>query len=479
MLKVIAMSDRSSWSEVFSPRYASVSVILCLGVALLAFNAFLATVSLPTAVAELGGVALISWALTLYLVLAIVGGSAAALLKLRLGSKSALLVSAGVFLLGTLIAANASSMPLVLLGRALQGLGEGVVAAICFALIPELFPSRLVPKVFGMQAMIWAIAAFGGPALAGLLTELVSWRAAFLVSVPFVVVFAIMVGRVVPGKGATTGPSVGSFPGLRLLAIGSGIMAVALAAVAAPLPAIGLLVAAAALLVLAVWLDARSRDRLMPPDAFRPVTVVGAGLWMCLLINVAGAGSAVYLVFVVQHLWGIGPTLAGATAAVLAVAWSISAITVANVRQRETRKILIRLGPALIGSGLLLVLGGLETDLVPLVIVGQLTIGSGFGICNGYLNLTMMEAASDAERDRTSALMPTTQSAGNAIGAALAGVAANAAGLATATGDAAIKLAVVPVYLLGAAMAALALLAAWRMVSLVRPHDAASAFATG
>ena len=45
------------------------------------------------------------------------------------------------------------------------------IAAICFALIPELFPSRLVPKVFGLQAMIWAIAAFGGTAAAGLLTE--------------------------------------------------------------------------------------------------------------------------------------------------------------------------------------------------------------------------------------------------------------------------------------------------------------------
>src|SRR5690606_40405673 len=115
------------------------------------------------------------------------------------------------------------------------------------------------------------------------------------------------------------------------------------------------------------------------------------------------------------------PTAAGALAATLAVAWSASAILVANVRSKETRKTLIRLGPAMIGTGLLLVLAGLELDQVVIVVIGQLIIGSGFGTCNGYLNLTMMEAASDAERDRTSALMPTTQSAGNAIGAALAG----------------------------------------------------------
>lgn len=466
------------WSEIVQPRYASVTLILCLGVSLLAFNSFVATVSLPTAVQELGGVALISWAVTLFLVFAIVGGSGAALLKQRLGARAGLLLSAGIFLAGTLIAAYAGSMPVVLVGRALQGLGEGVVAAICFALIPELFPSRLVPKVFGMQAMIWAVAAFGGPAVAGLLTELVSWRAAFAFSVPLVLIFAVMVVFVVPAHDRDGGRRV-QFPGLRLFTIGLGIMLVALAGLASPLPASGLLAGAGLLLAGAVWLDGRSRDRLMPPDAFRPVSVVGTGLWMSLLINVAGAGSAVYLVLVVQQMWGFGATLAGALAAVLAVAWSFSAICVANVRRKETRKTLIRLGPAMIGLGLALVLAGLLLDQLGVVIAGQLLIGGGFGTCNGYLNLTMMEAASDAERDRTSSLMPTTQSAGNAIGAALAGVAANMAGMASAVSAAQIKVAVVPVYGVGMAMALLALLAALRTTALVRPQDASSSFAAG
>jgi hypothetical protein len=56
-------------------------------------------------------------------------------------------------------------------------------------------------------------------------------------------------------------------------------------------------------------------------------------------------------------------------------------------------------------------------------------------------------------------------------------VAANSAGLATAKSVADIKLAIVPVYLLGALMAALALAAAWRTVGLIRPQDAASRFA--
>jgi len=49
-------SSSGSWAEIFTPRYASVTLILCIGVALLAFNAFLSSISLPTAVQEMGTV---------------------------------------------------------------------------------------------------------------------------------------------------------------------------------------------------------------------------------------------------------------------------------------------------------------------------------------------------------------------------------------------------------------------------------------
>ena len=472
------MSDTvdGRWAEIFGPRYLPVTTILALGVSLFAFNVFLSATALPSAVQELGGIEVISWATTLYLVFAIVGGAAAALIKRRLGSRLALIGLASVFLVGTLIAASAGAMPQVLVGRAVQGLGEGVVAALCFALIPELFPSRLVPKVFGMQAVVWAIAAFGGPAAAGALTELISWRAAFLINVPLVLIFGVMVLLVVPASQKVAGNS--GFPGLRLAAIGAGTMLVALAAIAPPASAALLLLGAAIALIGAVWMDRRSTERLMPLDAFSFSTAVGSGLWLFLLMPIAGAATAVYLVLLLQQLWGYGPTLAAALGAVMAIGWSCSSVTVANVRQRAIRRILIRTGPVLLALGLVAVLISLETSQLPVLILGQLAIGMGFGISNGYIMLTIMEASSDAERDRTAALLPTTQSAGNALGAALAGVAANAAGYAQAVGNGEILVAIVPLFLMAMGFAVLAWFAALRMVHLAKSTPIAQ-FAEG
>ncbi len=287
---------------------------------------------------------------------------------------------------------------------------------------------------------------------------------------PLVLIFGIMVALVVPTRSGPVVTGLG-FPGIRLTAIGGGIMLVALAGISSAGVAAALLAGAAILLTAAVMIDRRSRERLMPTGAFWPDTVVGSGLWMVLLMPIAGATSAVYLVLLLQQLWGYGPTLAGVVGAVMAVAWSLSAVTVANARRRSTRKLLIRTGPVLVAAGLLGVLAGLEWTSLPLLIAAQIAIGAGFGISNGYLNLTLMESAPEGERDRTSALLPTTQSAGNAIGAALAGLAANSVGFAAATTREDMLVAIVPVFVLGATAAGLALLAALRTTVLV-PREA-------
>lgn len=459
------VDESGRWVEILRPPYAAATATLCLGIALFAFNGFLVTTALPTAVIELDGVALISWSLTVYLVFAIMSGACAALLKRRFGARMALSVAAVVFLVGSLVAAAASTMPELLIGRLLQGIGQGVIAALCSVLTIEMFPLRLVPKVFGIEAVIWALAAFGGPLGAGVLTELVSWRAAFLINVPMAVLFIGLVLWIVPRE-ATDSARL-SIPALRLAIIGGGILMVSLASIARdPRIAAVLLVLAVLALAGAVLLDRRGRTRLMPPDAFSVATTLGSGLWVILLMPMAQAASTVYLVLVLQKAWGYGPILAGAVGVIMALSWSGAAMPVANVRSIEFRRTLIRTGPALVALGMIGTLVAFRLDLLVLLVLAQIAVGSGFGITWGFLSQTVMVAASQEERDRASALLPTIQNAGFAIGAAVAGLVANLAGFAAATtSDAAIQ-AVLVVFGVAAAVAALALFAAIRTTAL-------------
>ncbi|WP_417408425.1 MFS transporter [Hoeflea sp.] len=458
----------ADWGELLQPHNLAATATLCLGIALFAFNEFFISTALPSAVGELGGAALLSWAFTLFLVFAIVGGMMAADMKQRFGARATLLASAGVFIAGTMLATMAGSMQQVLVGRLLQGAGEGVVAALCYALIPELFPSRLVPKVFGAEAIVWAAAAFTGPALAGGLTEYWSWRAAFFASIPAAAIFIVLVVVIVPRRGPAL-HSRTKIPFGRLLAAGLAILMISLSGtIERLLPVFALLAAASVSLVMVVRSDLRSRNPVLPRTAFALGSPLGTGLWVVLLMPLAHAAGSVFLVYALQHLWGLGPTAAGLLSAVMAVSWSLTAIAVASIGSRSVRHRLLLCGPFLLTAGL----GGLTvasaSGMLWLVGPAQAAIGAGFGVSWGTLSQLMMDVSDESERDRTSAMLPTLQSSGYAIGAAVFGLLANLLGFGEHIPDTILRTAMLSVFGSASLIAAVSILCGLRMARLAR-----------
>jgi MFS family permease len=459
------------WGELMRPRYLVSTITLCLGVALFAFNEFFISTALPTAVEELGGASLLSWAFTLYLVFAIIGGLVSANLKQRFGARNTLLAAAAIFVAGTVLATSATAMTEVLAGRLLQGAGEGVVAALCYALIPELFPSRLVPKVFGAEAIVWAMAAFSGPLVAGGLTEHFSWRAAFFVSIPAAAIFIILVLAIVP-RGVAGGTQAPAIPFARLMAAGAGILMISLSGIAGGiLPMSALLAGAAVVLVTVVYLDRRAPNPVLPRAAFTANKALGTGLWVILLMPLSQAAGSVFLVYSLQHLWHLGPTAAGALSAVMAISWSLSAIGVASLRSLALRNRIMLAGPVLLTIGLAFVVIAIGTDMIWFILPGQAMIGAGFGISWGTLSQLMMDVSTDGERDRTSAMLPTLQSAGYAIGAAVFGLAANVMGFGAAAPAETMRHAMLVVFGSGCVVAVLAVVLATRTAGLARAQQ--------
>ncbi|MBP1850320.1 MFS transporter [Rhizobium halophytocola] len=452
------------WLEIFTGTYAPTTTMLCLGVAIFSFNGFLVSTTLPTAIAEIGGARLISWSVSLFLTASIIAGMMAAHAKQRFGARASLTAAGGTFLLGTLIAANAGSMPQLLVGRIGQGLGDGLIAATCYTLIPDIYPKRLMSKVFGTEAAVWAIGAFAGPVLAGLLTEFVSWRAAFYVNVPIILTFLafvlLILPKSVPGDGAEPH---GPIPVLRLGLICLGMLAVMIAGVVEDRILSGLLLALAlAGFPLTARLDRRAPNGLLPRSAFGFSSLSGLGFWVVVMMSVAQAASGVFMVYGLQNLWHFGPTIAGSTGALMAICWSLSAVLVANIHHPRLQITLIWVGPLLQTIGIGFITTGFLSGHLALIITGQIFVGCGFGTSWSFISQTMMAASLSSERDKTSALLPTLQSAGFALGGAIAGFTANAAGFVNGASGEAVRQPVVAAFSLASLLAALAVAAAVR-----------------
>ncbi len=408
--------------------YAGAGWTLALGVGLHALAWFMVSTAVPGTVAELGGAPLVAWLTTAFEGASIVAGAAGGLTKQRIGPRRAMLTAVGLFALGLVVAAAAPSMEVVLAGRLLQGLGEGLVLALSYVLIKDLFPERLVPRAFGMLAVVYAVAAFLGPVLAGLLTDLVSWRAAFAAPLLLVMVLVVLVLRVLPAD-APREPAA-AVPLGRLLLLAGAIFSFALTGNVSGAPAvIALALAALLALLTALWLDARAPRPLLPRTAFRPGTAVGLAYWVILLMPVAVSGSYVFTPLFLVVTFDFGVTLAGYFFSLTALAWSATALLVARVDSRAWTRRLVAIGPLLQSLGLLAVWAGFAAVGPAAVALGLASIGGGFGVSWAFLNQEVVRHTPRGEADLAAGLVPTVLTGGFALGAAFAGLLGNLGGV--------------------------------------------------
>jgi len=403
-------------------------VLVNLGVGTHAIVWFMVVTAMPSVVEDLDAAPYLSWATSIYLVATILGGASMALLKARLGARPALVLAGIVVMAGGLLAASAPGIALVLAGRALQGAGEGVLVALSYALVRELFDIRLLPRVFGIQAVTWAFAIFLGPLAGGLLTEAWSWRAAFIGTALLPLPMLVLVRWVLPGTPTRSAQRV-VLPTLRLFLLVLGVMAIAVSNLMQPVVwGVLLVLLGFGLIAMMLHLDRASTRHLFPtvfPGLAHPVSI---GLWILLLMPLAHMCISVYTPYLLQFHRGQSPTMAGYLGAVHAVAWSVAAVLVARLTPRG-QAVCIQAGPVLIGTGLAGLAWALPAQPMAWVVVSLLLIGSGFGVSYAFLNQRVMAAAQKGQEDATAGSAPTLGALGGAIGAAIAGLVGQAVGL--------------------------------------------------
>lgn len=403
-------------------------LLVNLGVGMHAMIWYMASTVIPSTVAELQAAAYIGWATSVYLVTMILGAVLMAPAKARLGARAAMLLAGVIVMLGGMVAALAPSIAAVLLGRALQGLGEGMLVALSYALVRELFETALVPKVFGIQAATWGIAIFLGPMVGGWLTEVWSWRAAFWGTAALPLPLLALAWRILQ-QPAQSSPTLPPVPLWRLALLATGVMAITVADRLTPWTTGFASVTGGVLLIAAVVvLDRRAAPHLFPTVFAGLHHPVSLGLWVILLMPLAQAPVYVYGPYLLQMHRGLSPTMAGIMGATHAIAWSITAMLAPLLPTRWHSRTIVA-GPALLSFGLAGLAFSIAARPLEMVVASLVLVGMGFGICNMFINQRILAAAQSGQEDATAGAIPTLQGLGGAVSAALAGLAANALGL--------------------------------------------------
>lgn len=408
--------DESAAAGIWDAAHRRTTVGLLTLVTLVAFEAMAVGTAMPSAVAELDGVAWYAWPFSAFLITSIVGMVVGGEMGDRRSPRPGVLAGVLVFATGLLIAGIAQHMAVLVLGRAVQGLGAGVVIVLLYVIVGQAYSPQLRPRLFGAFAAGWVLPALIGPLAAGLVTTHLGWRGVFLGLLPLVGAgLALLLRATSDGTPhRDVAPDRRSNAPYALLA-GAGIAGVQYAAQRLDLASVGLAVLGAAALTVGL-------RRLLPRGTVRARTGIPAVVACRGLLAGAFFGMDALLPFILTEQHGWSAATAGLPLTAGAVGWVVAA-QLQGRRPDVPRQRVLRTGFVLLAAGLVAtvstavpVLGGWPAYLTWAV------AGVGMGLGMPSVGVLLLDQSPEAERGANSAALQISDVTASALCVGLSGV---------------------------------------------------------
>jgi len=355
---------------------------LVLGMLIVALGQMIFATALPTVVADLGGVDKMSWVITVYLLTMTIGLPVYGKLGDQIGRKPLFVGAILLFLAGSVVGALAPTIDLLIVARAVQGLGGGGLMVLSQAIVADVVPARQRGRYMGIMGAVFGLSSVLGPLLGGFFTDGPGWRWALWFNVPvcLVALGVAVVSLHLPRRGTA---ARADWPGIVLMAVGTTALILATtwggqryAWTDPRILGLGALFLACAVGFVAV--ERRAADPLIPMSLFaeRNFTVTtGAGL----IVGVAMFGCVVYMPTYIQMVHGLDPTTAGLMVTPMMAGMMGTSIVIGFVVSRTGRyKWYPIVGTLVMAVGLWFIGSLEETD--SLVHLGAVLFVFGFGL---------------------------------------------------------------------------------------------------
>lgn len=134
----------------------------------------------------------VQWMTSIYLLIVAIIVPLSAVFKASYKTKTLFTVANLLFICGLVIDAFAIDFPLLLFGRAIQGVGTGIALPLMFNIIMEQVPQSKVGMMIGVGNLITGIAPAIGPTFGGIIASQLNWRWVFYILIPFLIISFIL-----------------------------------------------------------------------------------------------------------------------------------------------------------------------------------------------------------------------------------------------------------------------------------------------
>lgn len=390
--------------------------------------------AMPTIGHALGQAEYLPWIVTAYLITATALAPLYGKLSDIYGRRPIIYAAIIIFLAGSIVSAAAPSMLILILGRALQGVGGGGLMTMAQTVIGDLVPPRERARYAAWIAGTWAAASIAGPLLGGVFAQHFHWSFVFWINIPLgIVAMAIINAPLKKLPTITIQHSVDWLGAFLLIAATSALLLVlnwggSRHPWSSP-EVLGLAVLSAILWMLFSLRLLRAREPLISLEVLRNPIVLGGTLSLFAL-QAANIGFSVYLPIYLQSVHGLSVSASGVALLGPMLATVVGAALSGRTIPRVVHYKRIALGgmalSALCLAGLSLGASDASFPVVELLSIG---IGIGSGTAFPVCTVAVQNAVNRTHLGVATGVLGFLRSMGAALGVALLGTVALSHGL--------------------------------------------------
>lgn len=376
-------------------QWAVLGVVL-IGATMSALDLSIVNIALPTIKREFGvHLSLIEWVSISYMVVLAIALPIVGRMADIFGRSLLYNIGFGVFVVGSAICGLAPNAMTLIVARALQAIGAGLLQANSVALITQVFRSRELGRALGIQAAVQATAMALGPFIGAILVAAIGWRAIFYVNVPIGIVGGIAAHIVLPRHHASARKQKIDYPGIVLFTI--ALMGIALGVNQAQTSGWGAPVVLAEVLVGAIGLagfivtELRVKSPTIDLTLFRHYRLI-AGNVTALLAYYALFAVLFLLPFYFEQVLGYSTFLSGVLLMPVPGSMAVLAPFAGAVSNRFSARTLTLTGSLMLMVGCtMLIFTSAVRDPV-LLVTAMVILGAGLGVFTPANNRSTMAA---------------------------------------------------------------------------------------
>lgn len=382
----------------------------------------------PRIVGDIGGVELLSWVFTAYLLTMSVATPIFGKISDLYGRKLVFIIGSLLFLAGSMLSGFASGMEQLIIFRAIQGIGAGGLLPVTFTIIGDIYSIEERAKVQGLISSVWGISSLVGPLLGGYVVDSLNWRWIFYFNLPFGLFSLWMIIRYFKEEVEKRDVKI-DYAGAITFTIGVAALLFGLAtggqqwAWNSPF-LLGIFAVSGISLILFFIVERKVEEPLLPLKLFKIKDIAYSNL-ASVLASALLIGLTSYLPLYVQGVLGKNATISGLILAPMSIGWMLGSVL-------GSRWLISRGGrnTSLIGM-LIIAAGAIGLSLVHagtpifMMLIFNALYGIGFGFSFTVFTIIAQSSVGYSLRGASTALNSFVKSIGQTIGVAVFGVLIN------------------------------------------------------